>query len=141
MSTDLTSLAKQIAGLSDAQALDLLSSIEALTARAHAHKTAMAAAEAQRDAWAPRMVCGCGEPATVCRYIRWEQASVRVGIQTWRSTGPTGGIIAANSDYADAPTNDVDVEQVAGDLWVSCSKEECVWVRIPGGHGGIVGWE
>ena len=137
----LPDLAKHLAALTGEQALDLLSSIEGLTARAAAHKAAMAAAEAQRDAWAPKVVCGCGEPATVCRYVRWEQASIRVGIQTWRSTGPTGGIIAAHSDCEDAPSDDVDVEQVAGDLWVSCSKEECVWVRIPGGHDGIVGWE
>jgi hypothetical protein len=140
-SLSIPDLAKQLAALTDAQALDLLSSIEGLTARAAAHKTAMAAAEAERDAWAPRLVCGCGEPATVCRYVRWEQADIRLGIQTWRSTGPKGGIIATHSDCEDSPSNDVDVEQVEGDLWVSCSKEECVWVRIPGGHAGIVGWE
>jgi hypothetical protein len=139
-SLSIPDLAKHLAALTGEQALDLLSSIEGLTARAAAHKAAMAAAEAQRDAWAPKVVCGCGEPATVCRYVRWEQASIRVGIAAWRRE-PEGGIIANASDYEDAPSNDADVTKVAGDLWVSCSKEECVWVRIPGGHDGIVGWE
>jgi hypothetical protein len=140
-SLSLPDLAKQLASLTDAQALDLLSSIEGLTARAAAHKAAMAAAEAQRDAWAPKVVCSCGEAATVARYVRWEQASIRLGIQTWRHTGPTGGVIVSVADYSDTPSNDADVTKVAGDLWVSCAKPECPWVRIPGGHDGIVDWE
>ena len=139
-SLSIPDLAQQLSALTNAQALDLLSTIEALTARAAAHKAAMAAAEAQRDAWAPKVVCSCGEAATVARYVRWEQASIRVGIAAWRRE-PEGGIIATASDYEDAPSNDEDVNRVAGDLWVSCSKEECPWVRIPGGHDGIVGWE
>jgi len=139
-SLSIPDLAKQLSSLTNAQALDLLSTIEALTARAAAHKAAMAAAEAQRDAWAPKVVCSCGEAAMVARYVRWEQASIRVGISAWRKE-PEGGIIATASDYEDAPSNDADVTKVAGDLWVSCSKEECPWVRIPGGHDGIVGWE
>jgi hypothetical protein len=137
----LPDIAKQLASLTDAQALELLSSIEGLTARAAAHKAAMITAEAQRDAWATKVVCGCGEPATVCRYVRWEQAHIRVGIATWQPK-PKGGIITSDSDYADAPSNAPDVKKVGGDLWVSCGKNECPWVRIPGGHDdGIAGWE
>jgi len=141
MAIDLTSLAAQLTALSSDDAATLLDAISGLTERAQKAREERARAEAERDAWAPRLVCGCGEPATVCRYVRWEQADIRLGIQTWRSTGPKGGFIATHSDCGDSPSNDVDVEQVEGDLWVSCSKEECVWVRIPGGHDGIVGWE
>lgn len=135
-------LAKHLASLSGEQALDLLSSIEGLTAKATAHKTAMAAAEAQRDAWAPKMVCSCGEPATEATYVRWEIASIRLGIPTWRSDDRlAGGIIASASDFGDSPTNDEDVKRIEGDLWVSCGKSECAWRRIPGGNAAIVGWE
>lgn len=142
MSTDLTSLAKQIAGLTDTQALDLLSSIEALTLRAHAHKAAMAAAEAQRDALAPLLVCPCGEPATVSRHIAWEACGIRPGVQTYKSTGPTGGFVMFNTDIGEAPqTGDAAIDAGLRDLWVSCEKPECGWTRIPGGRDAVVEWE
>lgn len=137
---DLSTLAQQIAGLSDAQALDLLSSIEALTARAHAHKTAMAAAEAQRDAWAEQMFCrDCGQPATIAMQARWEVVSVRPGICT---VNTKGGLVASDADYAsDPPSQDADVVSVSRDLWVSCGDDDCAWVRIPDGRAAIVDWE
>lgn len=138
---DLSTLAKQIAGLSDAQACDLLSSIEALTARANAHKAAMAAAEVQRDTWAPRLVCPCGEPATVSRHISWETAGIRLGIQTWKPV-PTGGFILSSNDIGDGPqTGDPALEAAMHDLWVSCDQPACGWTRIPGGRDAVVDWD
>ena len=140
-SLSIPDLAKQLAALTDAQALDLLSSIEGLTARAAAHKTAMAADEAQRDAWAAKMVCPCGKPATVSRHIAWETSSIRVGIQTWKDV-PTGGFVMSNNDLGDAPqTGSAAIDAGLRDLWVSCETPECGWTRIPSGRDGIVDWE
>jgi hypothetical protein len=143
-SLSLPDLAKQLASLTDAQALDLLSSIEGLTARAAAHKAAMAAAEAQRDAWATKIVCGCGKPATVARYVRWEEARIRPGIATWLPTGPTGGIVAHDSDYESPPSSrDEDLKRFSGDLWAHCTEKDCdhAWTRVLGGYAAIVEWE
>jgi len=137
-------LAKHLAALTGEQALDLLSSIEGLTAKATAHKTAMAAAEAERDAWVAKIVCGCGKPATVARYVRWEEARIRPGIATWRPTGVTGGIVASDADYESAPSsNDEDFKRFSGDLWAHCTEKDCdhAWTRVPGGYAAIVEWE
>jgi hypothetical protein len=134
-------LAKHLAALTGEQALDLLSSIEGLTARAAAHKAAVVAAEAERDAWAPRLVCPCGEPATVSRHIAWETCGIRVGISTWRPV-LTGGFVMSNNDLGDAPqTGSAAIDAALHDLWVSCEKPECGWTRIPGGRDAIVEWE
>ncbi len=140
-SLSIPDLAKQLAALTGEQALDLLSSIEGITAKATAHKAAMAAAEAQRDAWAAKMVCPCGKPATVSRHIAWEQASIRVGIQTWKDV-PTGGFVVSSNDLGDAPqTGSAAIDAALNDLWVSCEDIACGWTRIPGGRDGIVDWE
>jgi hypothetical protein len=140
-SLSIPDLAKHLASLTDAQALDLLSSIEGLTARAAAHKAAMAAAEAERDVWAPRLVCPCGEPATVSRHIVWETCNIRAGIQTWKSV-PTGGFVMSDTSIADAPqTGSAAIDKANRDLWVSCEKPECGWTRIPGGRDAVVDWE
>jgi hypothetical protein len=102
----------------------------------------MAAAEAQRDTWAPRLVCPCGEPATVCRHIVWENCCIRPGIASGYAGEPTGGFVLSNNDIGDAPqTGDAAIDAGLRDLWVSCEKPECGWTRIPGGRDGIVEWE
>jgi len=143
MSTDLTSLAKQIAGLSDAQALDLLSSIEALAARAHAHKAAMAAAVIQRDAWAAKVMCSCGRAPVLGRRVQWEQVYVRIGVATGYASEPAGGLIVSGGEYDSPPHDADDVKTAARDLWVSCGENDCEhgWTRIPGGRDAIVEWE
>lgn len=140
---DLSTLAQQIAGLSDTQALDLLSSIEALTLRAHAHKAAMAAAEAQRDTWASKAMCPCGKPPILARHVQWEQISVRLGVDAGYAGDLAGGLIASEGEYESPPPDADDVKKAAGDLWVSCGENDCEhgWTRIPGGYDGIVGWE
>lgn len=141
MAIDLTSLAKQIADLNDAQACALLSSIEGLTARVVAYKANVVAAEAQRDAWAAKLTCpDCGEPATVARSVMWEQFLIRPGIEN-RSSCPLGGILGHDSNPADPPSDDAGVRTVTDDLWVSCTKTGCGWRRVSGGRAAIVGWE
>jgi hypothetical protein len=121
-------IAAALAALTPVQALDLLSSIEALKAKAEQARALKAQAEAQRDEVLARCTCNCGKPAEFGLFAEWRQASLSPYVNLLRGTG---GLEGNCCEFADAGPGDeawVDV-----DLWVHCGKRECSWKRVPNG--------
>jgi hypothetical protein len=124
-------IAAALAALTPVQALDLLSSIEALQAKAEQARTLKAQAEAQRNEVLARCTCNCGEPAKFVRFAEWRQASLRPYVDLVRGTG---GLEGMNCEFADAGPGDVEL-WVDVDMWVHCGERDCAagWKRVPNG--------
>jgi hypothetical protein len=128
-------LATQLAKLTPAQALNLLSSIEALQAKANEARTLRAQAEAQRDEVLARCTCNCGKPATYGLYGEWRQMGLRPYVDTNEGIG---GLESVDSEYADfGPDAESWVDE---DLFVHCGERDCKagWRRVKGGQQNAI---
>jgi len=124
-------IAAALAALTPAQALDLLSSIEALQAKAEQARVLRTQAEAQRDEVLARCTCNCGKPATFGLFAEWRQVSLRPHVDLARGAG---GLEGSDCEFADAGPGDVEA-WVDMDLWVNCGDNDCTagWRRVPRG--------
>ena len=136
-------LAKQLSSLTDAQALDLLSSIEGLTARAAAARAVRTRAEAERDARA--LTCDCGKPVARFRFLDCVEETVTLGTTTRRVNGEyvlKGGYVA-QGDTWDGGQVVPSTKPVFTTVWFSCEDRNCnQWIEIEGGSNThLAGWE
>lgn len=138
MSLDLKNLATQLSSLDGEQALALLDSIHALTAKAEKARAEQAQAEAELAA--QTMVCACGRPITHVKYLICHSTSVRLGIEYKRGV-KRGGFIASICDsHDDTEGLPEDVARMVDTAaWFTCDNlDDCgVWTRT---DNAIAAW-